>query len=83
MLAMPEIGMPVFARGVSPCAPTRQGPALVGLPVTLGGVLGHAGDVIVGDEDGVVVLPRAALCEIAGRLDSMRRPVQHPRRRPR
>jgi len=66
-----EIGMPVFARGVSPRAPTRQGPGTVGLPVMLGGVLVHAGDVIVGDEDGVVVLPRAALHEITGRLDTL------------
>jgi glucosamine--fructose-6-phosphate aminotransferase (isomerizing) len=36
------------------------------------GVAVHAGDVVVGDEDGVVVLPRAALHEIAGRLDALR-----------
>lgn len=67
-----EIGMPVFARGTSPRAPARAGPGTVGLPVTIGGVVVHAGDLVVADEDGVVVVPRDAIEAIRVQLDALR-----------
>jgi 4-hydroxy-4-methyl-2-oxoglutarate aldolase len=66
-----EIGMPVYARGISPRAPHKSGPGTVGLPVSLGGVLVCAGDIVVADEDGVVVLPRDAFDSIVTRLDAL------------
>lgn len=55
------VGIPVFARGLSPNSPSKDGPGTIGLPITLGGVAVDAGDVIIGDQDGVVVVARAAL----------------------
>jgi regulator of RNase E activity RraA len=54
-----EIGLPVFARGVSPAASVGRHLS-VGrqLPVRCAGVLVRPGDIIVGDEDGVVVIPQ-------------------------
>lgn len=52
------VGIPVFCRGVSPNSPARNGPCTVGLPVTLGGVAVASGDIVAGDRDGVVVVPR-------------------------
>ncbi|MFQ5776354.1 MAG: RraA family protein [Kiloniellaceae bacterium] len=52
------VGIPVFCRGVSPNSPARNGPGTVGLPVTLGGLTVASGDLIAGDRDGVVVVPR-------------------------
>jgi 4-hydroxy-4-methyl-2-oxoglutarate aldolase len=49
--------LPLFAAGVSPNSPARNGPGVVGLPVTLGGVYVRPGDIIVGDADSVVVVP--------------------------
>jgi 4-hydroxy-4-methyl-2-oxoglutarate aldolase len=49
--------LPLFAAGVSPNSPARNGPGTVGLPVTLGGVYVRPGDIIVGDADSVVVVP--------------------------
>jgi 4-hydroxy-4-methyl-2-oxoglutarate aldolase len=49
--------LPVFAAGVSPNSPARNGPGTVGLPVMLGGVYVRPGDIIVGDVDSVVVVP--------------------------
>lgn len=66
-----EIGMPVYARGTSPRAPRRTGPGTVGLPVMLGGVTVHAGDLVIADEDGVVVLARDGFDTIAARLDAL------------
>src|SRR5271168_3043872 len=64
------IGLPVFALGVTPNSPQRRGPGTVGLPVVCGGVSIASGDVLVGDRDGVVVVPRA---RISATLESLER----------
>jgi 4-hydroxy-4-methyl-2-oxoglutarate aldolase len=64
------IGLPVFAMGVTPNSPQRRGPGSVGLPVVCGGVSIASGDLVVGDRDGVVVVPRARIAET---LDSLER----------
>jgi regulator of RNase E activity RraA len=55
---------PVFARGVTPIGPLHRGPGEINHAVSVGGIVVHPGDVIVGDLNGVVVVPR----EIAGDL---------------
>jgi 4-hydroxy-4-methyl-2-oxoglutarate aldolase len=55
------IGLPVFARGITPNSCVRSGPGKVGLPIIIGGIAVEAGDVVIGDADGVVVLPRKHL----------------------
>lgn len=56
--ALAEIGMPVFARATTPAGPYKNGPFRLGSPVSFGGVPVLPGDVIIGDSDGVVVIPR-------------------------
>jgi regulator of RNase E activity RraA len=51
--------LPVYARGVSHLGAYQTGPGEIHGPISLGGVPVHDGDVIVGDGDGVVVVPRA------------------------
>jgi 4-hydroxy-4-methyl-2-oxoglutarate aldolase len=55
------VGLPVFARGITPNSCVRTGPGRVGLPIVIGGVVVEAGDIVIGDADGVVVLPRKHL----------------------
>ncbi len=55
------IGLPVFARGITPNSCVRSGPGRVGLPIVIGGIAVEAGDIVIGDADGVVVLPRKHL----------------------
>jgi 4-hydroxy-4-methyl-2-oxoglutarate aldolase len=62
------VGIPVCARGLSPNSPYKDGPGTVGLPITLGGVMIHPGDVVVGDVDGVVVVAREALESVVSAL---------------
>ncbi len=57
------VGLPVFAMGVTPNSPQRRGPGSVGLPIVCGGVSIATGDIVVGDRDGVVVVPRARIDE--------------------
>ena len=56
-----DVGLPIFSRGLTPNSCVRSGPGRVGLPIVAGGVAVEAGDVIVGDLDGVAVIPRAEL----------------------
>jgi 4-hydroxy-4-methyl-2-oxoglutarate aldolase len=61
-------GLPVFARGLSPSSPFKDGGAEIGGAVSCGGVAVRPGDVIVGDEDGVAVVPQDDLAAVAERL---------------
>jgi 4-hydroxy-4-methyl-2-oxoglutarate aldolase len=67
------VGMPVFARGITPNSCVKSGPGRIGLPVVVGGVSVEAGDILVGDLDGVVVIPQAQLEAVLGRLAAVRR----------
>jgi len=55
------VGIPVFARGLTPNSPYKDGPGEIGLPIALGGITVNPGDVVAGDQDGVVVVAREAL----------------------
>ena len=66
------VGLPVFCRGVTPNSCVRSGPGTVGLPITAGGVPVAAGDLVLGDADGVVVVPQAQLAEVSARLVAVR-----------
>jgi 4-hydroxy-4-methyl-2-oxoglutarate aldolase len=61
-------GLPVFAMGISPNSPACTGPGQVGAPIMLGGVQVCPGDIVVGDEDGVVVIPLARAETVLSRL---------------
>jgi 4-hydroxy-4-methyl-2-oxoglutarate aldolase len=66
------VGIPVFARGLSPNSPYKDGPGTIGLPISLGGMTVDAGDVICGDQDGVVVIARDALDGVLAALAEVR-----------
>jgi 4-hydroxy-4-methyl-2-oxoglutarate aldolase len=52
-----QVAIPCFAIGVTPNSPAREGPATVGMPVVVAGVPVATGDIVAGDQDGVVVIP--------------------------
>ncbi|MCM3654124.1 RraA family protein [Metabacillus litoralis] len=53
-----EIGLPIFAKGFIPNGPFKDGPGAINIPISCAGVTVHPGDLIVGDEDGVIVVPK-------------------------
>jgi 4-hydroxy-4-methyl-2-oxoglutarate aldolase len=63
-----EAGLPVFARGVTPNSCVRTGPGRVGFPIVAAGVHLQAGDIVVGDCDGVVVIPASQQVSVLTRL---------------
>jgi len=54
-----DMGFPVFARGVMPVPGAKNIVTPLNEPVQCGGVTVGAGDVVVGDEEGIVVVPVA------------------------
>ncbi|WP_325092716.1 methyltransferase [Leucobacter sp. M11] len=56
--------LPVFARGVNSAGPYKNGPYRLGEPVAVGGAVANEGDLICGDADGVVVVPRLGAEEV-------------------
>jgi len=63
-----DLGKPVFAGGITPVGPIGDGPCSVGTPITLGSQTVCSGDLIVGDLDGIVVVPQAKLASSVGAL---------------
>jgi 4-hydroxy-4-methyl-2-oxoglutarate aldolase len=66
------VGLPVYCAGVTPNSPVRNGPGTIGLPVVMGGATIESGDLIIGDNDGIVVIPRAQVGAVLNRLPDIR-----------
>lgn len=52
-----EADFPCYARGISHRGPYKMGPGAMNVPVSIGGQIISPGDIVVGDEDGVVAFP--------------------------
>jgi 4-hydroxy-4-methyl-2-oxoglutarate aldolase len=62
------VGLPVYCAGLTANSPARNGPGTVGLPIVIGGVRIESGDIVVGDRDGVVIVPLAEAASVAKKL---------------
>ena len=54
--AITDMTMPVYASGVTPNGPFKNGPGEVNASISCGGVMVKPGDIVVGDADGIVVI---------------------------
>ena len=62
-----EIGtrtFPVYARGVNHRGPYKDGPGEINVPITVGGMVVNPGDVIVGDQDGLLAFQPALAASV-------------------
>ncbi len=66
------VGIAVFALGLNPNSPHKDGPGELGTQVCLGEVTVSTGDVIRGDADGVVVIARADAAAVLKDLERVR-----------
>jgi len=64
-----EVGLPIFARGVTPFGPLHRGPGELNYPIACGGVVVNPGDVIAADSNGIVVVRKEFASEIVIRLE--------------
>lgn len=67
-----ECPFPVYARGASPNGPYKNGPGEINYPISCGDMVVNPGDVVLGDPDGVIVVPQTDLEAVADAVD----PVQ-------
>ena len=67
-----ETGVPVFARGVTPIGPLHRGPGEINYPIQCGGIVVHPGDLVIGDRNGVVIVPLEAADSVLQQLRARR-----------
>ncbi|MEM8861298.1 MAG: 4-carboxy-4-hydroxy-2-oxoadipate aldolase/oxaloacetate decarboxylase [Chloroflexota bacterium] len=58
-----EMGFPVFCRGLCIHGTTKFGKGTINEPIAIGDVPIQAGDIVVGDRDGVVIVPKDRIAE--------------------
>ena len=66
-----RLGMPAFSRSVCPGSCDKDGPGEINVPISCGGTVVCPGDIVVGDADGIAVVPRdraAEVLELVGQL---------------
>jgi RraA family protein len=56
----------VVGRGATPNGPFKTGPGEIGYPISCGGLSIAPGDLLIGDQDGVLVLPRSVASAVLG-----------------
>ena len=71
-------GFQLFAAGINPNGPMKEGPGEINFPIQCGGQLVHPGDMIVADDDGVVVVPQEYA---AGTVDKVKAVIAREEKR--
>lgn len=64
------MGFPVFSSGVSIVGTVKESLGLINHPISAGGVIVHPGDIILGDDDGIVVIPLAGAADALEKSDA-------------
>ena len=59
-----NFGVPIYAAGSTPAGPSRFGPGEINVPIACGNIQVNPGDIILGDADGVIVIPLGDAAEL-------------------
>ncbi|WP_404364286.1 RraA family protein [Marinobacter sp.] len=59
-----KLGLPVYAAGLTHRGPYKDGPGEINVPVSIDGMVVMPGDLVIGDEDGVLCVPQEQAEEI-------------------
>ena len=55
---------PVYARGVTHRGPYKDGPGEINVPISVGGMVVNPGDILLGDQDGLLAIPPQDAAEL-------------------
>lgn len=66
------VGLPVYAQGLTPNAPQKTGPGEIGGEISIGGGVVRAGDIVVGDADGIVILSQAHFADALAAVEAIK-----------
>ena len=67
-----HMGFPAFARRTTPRVGTNRRVGTTGEAISCGGVVVRPGDYVLGDQDGVVVIPRERVGEITDAIEAIK-----------
>ena len=59
-----SMDFPVFYKAICPNGPYKNGPGEINVPVCVGGQIIHPGDLIVGNKEGIIVIPRLEIDDV-------------------
>ena len=65
-----ERTFPVYARGVNHRGPYKDGPGAINVPVSIGGMAVNPGDIIVGDQDGLLAFPQSMAADLIKKAEA-------------
>ena len=65
--ALHDAHLAIYAAGITPKGPYKDGPGEINVPISCGGVVVNPGDVVVGDQDGVVIIDPKDASDILGK----------------
>ncbi|MDO4260583.1 MAG: RraA family protein [Eubacteriales bacterium] len=63
----------VYARATTPNGPYKNGAGEINVPIVIGGKVVHPGDIVVGDDDGIIFIDPAVAEELAAATKSVQR----------
>ena len=66
-----EREFPVYARGVTHRGPYKDGPGEINVTVSVGGMVVNPGDIVVGDQDGLLAIPQDGVEALIGKARSV------------
>jgi len=69
--AISKMDIPVYARGITPDGPYKNGPGEINTVISFGGQVVRPGDLIIGDEDGVIVVKPEEAAELAEKVKAV------------
>lgn len=69
--ATSQLSFPVYARGIEPNGPLKNGPGEINVPVAIGGQVIFPGDIIVGDQDGLIAIRPEYAEEVLGKAKAL------------
>jgi len=68
-----QVGLPVYARGLTANSSQKNGPGVIGAEITIGGGVIRSGDIVVGDRDGVAVVPQEKIAAALEGIEAVRK----------
>lgn len=62
---------PVYCKGVTPNGPYKNGPGEINVPVSFGGKIICPGDILIGDEDGLIIVKQEEAEELIAKTEKI------------